>query len=473
MVENSDKSASEQEPPKIPLSPYERAILYHGAIWFFLILLSYYTLRPIRGQISSTYGPATLSYLFVTTFVVMLIAIPLYSLLVGKFHRKKLVPSIYAISIGCLLLFWLAMHKLPEQAQIYIAGALFVWISVFGLFVVSFFWSVVGDMLSTAQGRRVFGHIAGGGTLGGLVGSFLVSQLVGQIGIANLLAIPAGLLILALLVYVSMERSSSKLATGEAQKKSGKATGGNPFSGFTAIIKSRYLFAICLFGLLLATCSTTVYFQQAEIVKAAFAEVEFDESEIENRTQLNEKELAAAQQKLQDIASKEASTQYFAKVDFAVSIVTLVIQFLLVGWIMKNWGLGISLAILPLAYVLGISALAIAPTIEVLIVVSVIGRSTEYGICNPAREVLFTAVDREDRYKAKSFIDTIVRRGGDSAVAGSYNFFRDGLGIAMTTLSWLMVPIALVWAGLAIFIGHENKTILAKKKDRVDESEPS
>ena len=473
MVENSDKPATEQAPSQIPLSLYERAILYHGAIWFFLILLSYYTLRPIRGQISSTYGPATLSYLFVATFVVMLIAIPLYSLLVGKFHRKKLVPSIYAISIGCLLFFWLAMHKLPEQAQIYIAGALFVWISVFGLFVVSFFWSVVGDMLSTAQGRRVFGYIAGGGTLGGLVGSFLVSQLVGQIGIANLLAVPAGLLILALLVYVSMERSFSKLATDTAQIKSGKATGGNPFSGFTAIIKSRFLFAICLFGLLLATCSTTVYFQQAEIVKAAFAKVEFDESKIENRTQLNEKELAAARQQLQEKASQEASTRYFAKVDFAVSIVTLIIQFLLVGWIMKNWGLGISLAILPLAYVLGISALAIAPTIEVLIVVSVMGRSTEYGICNPAREVLFTAVDREDRYKAKSFIDTIVRRGGDSAVAGSYNFFRDGLGIAMTTLSWLMIPIALVWAGLAIFIGHENKTILAKKEKQVNQSEPS
>ena len=473
MVENSDNTASEQETPKIPLSLYERVILYHGATWFFLILLSYYTLRPIRGQISATYGPQTLSYLFVATFVVMLVAIPLYSLLVGKFHRKNLVPSIYAISIGCLILFALAMQKLPEQAQIYVAGSLFVWISVFGLFVVSFFWSVVGDMLSTAQGRRVFGYIAGGGTLGGLVGSFLVGQLVGRIDIANLLVIPAVLLILALLVYVSMERSFSKLATDAARIKSGKATGGNPFSGFTAIIKSRYLFAICLFGLLLATCGTTVYFQQAEIVKAAFAEVEIDESEIKNRTQLSEKELVAARQKLQDKASKEASARYFAKVDFAVLIVTFIIQFLLVGWIMKNWGLGISLAILPLAYVLGISALAIAPTIEVLIVVSVMGRSTEYGICNPAREVLFTSIDREDRYKAKSFIDTIVRRGGDSAVAGSYNFFRDGLGFAMTTLSWLMVPVALAWAGLAIFIGHENKSILAKKEKQIDESEPS
>ena len=450
---------------------YERSILLHGAIWFFLILLSYYILRPIRGQISSTYGSTTLSYLFAGTFVVTLVAIPLYSVMVGKFHRRKLVPGIYAVAIGCLLLFWLAMRVLPEHLEVYAAGGLFVWITAFGLFVVSFFWSVVGDMLSTAQGRRLFGYIAGGGTIGGLIGSFVVSQLVHRIGVANLLLIPAVLLTLALLVYISMERSFTKLATDSFQIKSGKATGGNPFAGFTAVIKSRYLFAISLFGLFLATCGTTLYFQQAEIVKATFAEVEFDETRIEDFDLLNEEELVVARQSLQATASKEASTNYFAKVDIAVSIVTLIFQFLVVGWLMKNLGLGISLAILPLAYVFGIVALAISPTIGVLVIVSVLGRSTEYGICNPAREVLFTAIDREDRYKAKSFIDTIVRRGGDSAVGGAYNVLRDTLGFAMTTLSWLMVPIALAWCGLAIFIGHENKLIVAKKTKQSNENE--
>lgn len=474
MEENSNKAPKEQEPPKAPLSVYERSILLHGAIWFFLVLFGYYILRPIRGQISSTYGSTTLFYLFVVTFVVMLVAIPLYSVLVGKYHRRKLVPGIYAVAIGCLFLFWLAMRMLPERVQVYVAGGLFVWISVFGLFVVSFFWSVVGDMLSTTQGRRVFGYIAGGGTLGSLAGSFVVSQLVHRIGVANLLIIPAILLTLALLVYISMERSFSKLATGPSQIRSGKPTGGNPFAGFTAIVKSRYLFAISLFGLLLATCGTTVYFQQGEIVKATFANVEFDETQIENADQLNEEELVAARQKLQIEASKEASANYFANVDIAVSIATLIIQFFVVGWLMKNWGLGISLAILPLAYVFGISALAISPTIEVLVIVSVLGRSSEYGICNPAREVLFTAIEREDRYKAKSFIDTVVRRGGDSAVGGAYNVLRDpsGLfGFAMTTLSWLMVPIALAWVGLAFFIGHENKLILARKAEQPNEKD--
>ena len=208
-----------------------------------------------------------------------------------------------------------------------------------------------------------------------------------------------------------------------------------------------------------------VYFQQAEIVKATFSDVEFDESKIENAGLLNETELAEAREVLQTAASKAASTRYFANVNFSVSTVTLLFQFVIVGWLMKNIGLGWTLAMLPFAYVIGISALAISPTIEVLAVVSVLGRAAEYGICNPSREVLFTAVSREDRYKAKSFIDTIVRRGGDFGVGKVYSGARETLGFAMTTLSWILIPVALAWVGLAIFIGSENRRIAKEAKD--------
>ena len=454
------------------LTNYERSVLRHGATWFFLILFSYYILRPIREQIGATYGIKNLSWLFWATFGIMLVAIPLYSVLVGKFHRKKLVPYIYFLFIACLILFWLAMISLPEPFQIWVARAFFVWISVFGLFVVSFFWSVAGDMLSTEQGRRIFGFIAGGGTIGSLIGSQIASRLVGRIGVANLLLFPAVLLSVALIVYLSLERSYQRLADPTAKLASGKATGGNPFAGFTAVFKSRYLLGICMFGVFMATCGTTVYFQQSEIVKANFANVEFDESEIENRDSLQGIALEEAKTELQSRKSKEASTQYFANVNFAVSIVTLVFQFFVIGWMMKHIGLGGSLAMLPLAYVIGISALALSPTIGVLAVVSVIGRAAEYGICNPAREVLFTAVNREDRYKAKSFIDTVVRRGGDSAVGGIYNGLRESAGFAMTTLSWIMIPFALAWTGLALFIGNENKRISQTSNEEAESQNP-
>jgi len=339
----------------------ERAVLWLGAVWFFFILFSYYVLRPIREQISSTYGTENLSWLFAATFVVMLIAIPTYSLLVGKFHRSRLVPSIYVFFIVNLILFWAGMKHCPASQQIWGALAFFVWISVFGLFIVSFFWSVIGDMLSTGQGRRIFGYIAG--------------------------------------------RWYPRWACGLPSRR---AVGRRNWRCEPAFDSSGA--AVCCYGLFMATCGTTVYFQQSEIVKSAY-------------------------EHLEEEPAKEARTEYFANINFSVSLVTA----------------------LPLAYAVGIGCLALCPSIEVLAVVTVIGRAVEYGIANPAREVLFTSVNREDRYKAKSFIDTIVRRGGDSAVGSIYRALRETAGLAMTTLSWIVIPIALAWAVLGLYIGKENK----------------
>ena len=443
------------------LNRYERSVLRHGAVWFFLILLSYYVLRPIREQIGSTYGLKNLSWLFWITFGVMLIAIPLYSVLVGRFHRRTLVPIIYSVFISCLVGFWFAMKGLPAESQIWVARAFFVWISVFGLFVVSFFWSVAGDMLSTEQGRRIFGTIFGCGTLGGLVGSQLAGRLVDSIGVANLLLIPAVLLAVALVVYLSMERSYQRLAPLRNDSTAGKATGGNPFAGFTAVLRSRYLFAIMVFGSLMAVCGTTVYFQQAEIVNKAYADVPFDESQFEDHAELD-------REQMQKEASKNARTAYFADINFAVSIVTLVFQFVVAGFLMRRIGVGWTLAMLPLLYIAGIVSLALSPTLVVLAVASTLGRAAEYGLCNPAREVLYTAVNREDRYKAKGFIDTVVRRGGDSAAGSIYQGLRETVGLAMTTLSWAVIPFAALWVAVSVFIGQENKRLIANQNSASD-----
>ncbi len=420
-------------------SGYESTVLWHGAVWFFFVLFGYYVLRPIREQISSTYGTENLSRLFVVTFVVMLIAIPTFSFLVGKFHRRRLVPSIYLFFIANLILFWAGMKFGRAELQIWIARAFFVWISVYGLFIVSFFWSVIGDMLSTGQGRRIFGYVAGGGTIGGLVGSQVAGRLVGVIGVANLLLIAVALLFAGLVVYELLERSAAKFTEYADQETNGKATGGNPFAGFTAVFKSRYLLAISCYGLFLATCGTTIYFQQSEIVKATY-----DHLDVE--------------------PAKEAKTEYFANVNFATSLVTLAMQFVVVGLLMKFAGIGITLAVMPIAYIIGISCLALWPSIEVLAVITVTGRAAEYGITNPAREVLFTSVNREDRYKAKSFIDTIIRRGGDSAVGSVYTALRESAGWAMSTLSWAIIPIAVVWSFLGVYIGKENKRVVKERE---------
>ena len=392
--------------------------LIHGAIWFFLILFSYYILRPIREQISTSYGIENLTWLFWAVFLTMLLAIPFYSYLVGKFDRRHLVPSVYALFFLSLVAFWAAMSFAHEGTQIWISRCLFVWISFYGLFIVSFFWSVLGDLLTTSEGQKLFGYIFGSGTIGGMAGSQAAIYLVKPLGIANLLLLPAALLFLAYVVYWHLERKLQQISFS-AIAKNGKATGGNPFAGFTAVFKSRYLFAICMFGLLLAICGTTVYYQQSEIVAQA-------------------------------IETKEERTAYFASINFYVSLVTLVFQFFVAGFLMRKIGLGWTLACLPLAYILGISSLALSPSITVLAIVSVFGRAAEYGISNPAREVLYTSVIREDRYKAKSFIDTVVRRGGDSVVGNLYQTAREGLGLSLVSMSLVALPVAAVWDGCSI-----------------------
>ena len=335
------------------LTDHERITLRCSAAWFFLVLFGYYILRPIREQISTEYGIANLAWLFRATFITMLIVIPLYSLLVSKFHRRILVPSIYAFFCVSLVMFWAAMSFVPRTAMLgdtpaieWVARVLFIWISVYGLFIVSFFWSVVGDMLSPDQGRRLYGMIAGGGTAGGMIASVVATLMVDRLGQENLLLLPAGLLIVGLVVYYRLERAWDERPANEmdlASLPSGKATGGNPFAGFVAVFSSRYLFAICLYGVFLATCGTTIYFQQAEIVKAAFD-------------------------------TPEAKTKYFAIVNFCVQVLTLVLQTAIVGRLMKRFGLGLTLAVLPLAYIFGITSLAIAPALGVLAVITVTGR---------------------------------------------------------------------------------------------------
>ena len=417
------------------MTDHERSMLRHGAAWFFLVLFSYYVLRPIREQISATYGIRNLEWLFRGTFGVMLIAIPTFAFLVSQFHRKKLVPSIYGFFIASLIGFAAAFQFVPDSAMLgstptreWVARVLFIWISVYGLFIVSFFWSVIGDMLSTEQGRRLFGFVAGGGTAGGMIASLLTGELVERIGQPALLLFPVVALAAAMGVYFSLERSHQRLKPQMNEAASGKATGGNPFAGFTSVLSSKYLFSIATYGLLLALCGTTIYFQQSEIVDAAFT-------------------------------TDEAKTSFFARINFWVQVVTIILQTAVVGRLMKHLGLGLTLAMLPLSYVLGITSLALAPTIAVLAIISVTGRSAEYAIANPAREVLFTAVNREDRYKAKSFVDTIVRRGGDTFVGSAYRWLRNSVGVGMQALSWAVVPLALCWVGLALFIGRENKRI--------------
>jgi len=399
--------------------PEESAALAWGFGWFFCLLLAYYVLRPVRDTLGVEQGIDGLPWLFTATFVVMLLAVPLYSALVARMGRRRLVPIAYRFFALNLLIFWLALNA-GETTREYAANSFFVWVSVFNLFAVSIFWSFQADIFSSLQGKRLFGFLAAGGTLGAVCGSLIAAELAGLVGTANLLLIPVVLLEVALQCVRRLDVHAVELNADANLPASAasEGTGGGLFEGFSATFRSPYLLAIAAYILCNALLGTTVYFQQAEIVEVAIT----DEAE---------------------------RTAFFARVNLWVQCATVAIQVLITARLLKAIGVAAALCILPAVYVFGMGALGLAPTLAVLAIVDVVRRACTYAISSPSREVLFTSVSRSEKYKAKSFIDTAVFRGGDALASHAFNALR-GLGASGVWMTAVMVPIAGIWA----WIGH-------------------
>jgi AAA family ATP:ADP antiporter len=418
-----------------------------GFCWFFLLLFSYYILRPIREQIGSLGGTENLSLLFWLALMAMLICIPVFSFLVSKLHRRLLVPVVYGAFIFLLVFFRLRMSTGEASTQVWLGRGFFVFVSVYGIFLVSFFWSVIGDMISRKQSGRLFGVIAAGGTLGGITGSQSARLFVENLGVENLLLLPAVALGLAVVVFLVLEAVHTRHTLSAKQglrhtSQEGQGTGGNPFAGFRDVLQSPFLLQVAGFILLMGACSTAVYFAQAEIVKEHFAG-----------------ELTGA---VDGGSAKAAATKYFATINLCVSFVTVFLQFIVFRFLYTSFGITLCLLVLPFMYVLGLLALGLSPSIEVLSVVAVLGRSCEYGIFNPSKESLFTSVTRSKRYKAKSFIDTVIRRSGDSVVGSIYRSLRGALMIPGYCIVLGTIPIA----GVMAYLGYR----VAKKSEQLNQS---
>ena len=394
--------------------PREARALLWGFAWFFFLLLSYFILRPVRETLGVEQGISGLKWLFTATFLGMLLAVPLYSALVGRLGRRRLVPFAYRFFIINLLLFWGALSA-GGSIRAFAANSFFVWLSVFNLFAVSIFWSFQADLFSSEQGKRLFGFLAAGGTLGAIFGSIIAAELAPVVGTTDLLLIPAVLLELSLLCVRRLD-SHGQALRGEAEASPSEGTGGGLLDGFFATFRSPYLLAIAAYILCNALLGTTVYFQQMEIVGES----------------------------IQDEAER---TAFFARVNLWVQCATVVIQVLVTARLLRAVGVAAALCILPCLYAIGVGALGMVPTLTVLAIVDVVRRSATYAISGPSREVLFTSVTRSEKYKAKSFIDTAVFRGGDALAGHAFNALR-GAGVGLVTV---MVPVAALW----VWIGYK------------------
>jgi AAA family ATP:ADP antiporter len=399
-------------------------------------LCGYYVLRPLRDEMGIIGGVDNLQWVFTGTFVVMLAVVPLFGTISARFPRRRFLPWVYYFFIANILMFFL-WFKAGAAIEI-AARAFFIWTSVFNLFVVSVFWSFMADFYSNEQARRLFGFIAAGGSAGAIAGPSVTALLAGPVGPMNLLIIAAALLggavvcIYGLTKVAGTEKTNSTIDrtehhTGAARADAEQALGGGMWQGISLVLSSPYLLGICLFIWLYATLSTFIYFEQAHIVRDAF----------------------------QDSAQR---TALFASIDLGVNTGTILLQVFIAGRLMTRAGMPVSLALVPVIVMAGFVVLAFAPVLPVLVAFQMLRRAGNYGVTRPAREVLFTVVGRATKYKAKNFIDTVVYRGSD-AVGGWIFVGLKNLGLGLSGVAWVAVPVALAWIVTGWLLGKKQESL--------------
>jgi AAA family ATP:ADP antiporter len=403
--------------------------LLWGTAYGFLIMLSYYILRAVRDEISAA-DRGNLQLLWTAVFLVMLLAVPLYSWVASRWSRGVFVPLANRFFIACLVGFWLCLVLLPDGARPWIDRVFYVWTSVFALFVVTIFWGFMADCFSSSQGKRLFAFIAVGSSIGGMLGSTLTAALAEVLPTFSLLLIACVPLEAASWCAVVLHR---RFGTGNVHVagEAARAIQGNAWSGMRAVFGSPYLLGIAAFILLMTFVSTMLYFQQANLV----AEVFNDRGE---------------------------RTAFFAKVDLAVNVLTVLLQVYLTARIVKWLGVGLTLALVPLAMTAGFVALGLYPTLAVLVVVQVIYRAGRYGLTKPAREMLWTVLSREDKYKAKPFLDAAVYRGGDLLSGWIYAGLA-ALGLSIGAIALVAAPVAGLWLILGLQLGRREEALAAEQ----------
>lgn len=399
-----------------------------AALFFFLVLTALMLLRPARDALGMERGIENIRWLFIGTAVVTLAVNPLFGWLVGRFKRLQFIAATYGFFVLSLVGFWALLTFAPGAVGRGSGQVFYVWFSVFNLFVTMVFWALLADRFTSDQGKRFFALISVGGTLGAIFGPWLTSRLAQPLGTPNLLLLAGGFLLLALAAaWLLVRTAADRAGPGVAATAGGSATeaeriGGSAWAGLRAVFRSRYLAAIAGYILLMTVLATFIYFTRLQMVAAV-------------------------------AGSMDARAAILGSIDMWTQVAVLLLQLTLTGKIIQRFGLGVALAILPVATALGFIGLAIYGSFVVLILLEATTRALQRGITRPAREALFTVVSREEKYKAKAFVDTFMYRTGD--VIGAQTEGALGrLGLAMGGLVGVVIPLALAWAALGLWLGR-------------------
>jgi ATP:ADP antiporter, AAA family len=411
--------------------------LWLGFLFFFVVLAGYYVIRPIRDNIGAQQFE-NLWWMITVVLVAMIVANALFSMIVARMSRRRFIPIAYRFFIVNLIIFFVLMQYMPPGKQPWVDRCFFVWVSVFNLFATAVFWGFMTDLFTTEQGKRLFGFIAVGGSLGGILGPIITTSLVHYVSAGFLLLICAAMLEVAAqsVRFFPAEFQRDHTVLGDNAAAAEKPIGGKFWDGVTHICKSPYLFGLFLFIFLYTFTSTWTYLQQSELTKTGFVD-------------------------------KAARTAFFAKIDLSVNTLTLVLQVFVTGRLMKFLGVTVTLLFMPVLSLFGFAAMGFAPVLPVLAAFQIARRASTFAFMRPAREVLFTVLRREDKYKAKSFIDTFGYRCGDQ-FGVSYSGLK-ALGLSLSAISYIALPIVAGWCVLGVWLGRRQHALALAQRQEIPE----
>jgi ATP:ADP antiporter, AAA family len=415
----------------VEVKPNEVRALWLGFAFHFIILSAYYIVKPIRDSIAASNKLETLPWMFTATFIVMLIANMLYGAIVARMDRRKFIPFAYAFFILILIIFFVLMRTGSPEQQVWTGRAFYVWVSVFNLFNTAIFWAFMTDLFTVEQGKRLYAFIAVGGTIGAILGAYITKNLVRDVGQANLVAISATLFAI---VCFLVRLFPSNVTEGSATTSREEPIGGTAWSGFSHIARSPYMFGLAATILFYTITSTWAYFQQSTLAGAA-------------------------------LKTSADRTVFLSSLEIWVNTITLFIQIFLTGRFLKWFGVGFTLTALPVLSMLGFAAMAVAPSLAMLAFFQVTRRAGAYALLRPSREILFTVLKREDKYKVKSITDTLGYRVGDQLGAWSYGGLgANGLHLTLNTISWIAVPVTAAWCALSIWLAGKQKQLAEQQQ---------
>ena len=403
----------------VPATPQEHAAALWSFAYFFTLLAGYYVLRPLRDEMGIVGGVRNLPWMFTATFVTLLVAQPFYGALVAKLPRARFIPIVYHFFVANLALFWLLLTLQVDTAMV--ARVFYVWVAVFSLFVIAVFWSFMADLFTPDQGKRLFGFIGAGGTAGALLGPVITIWLSVPLGPVNLLIAAMILIEAAVFCVGRLERAATVQERGRADQR----LGGNAFAAVSELIRSPYLLGIAAWITLMSFCATILYFEQIHMVAA-------------------------------EVRGAGAQTRIFALIDLAVNLLTLATQIFATGQLLKRFGTGVTAAALPAIYVVGFLAVFLVPTLAVVLVVQVIQRWMHFAVANPARQVFYTVLEREEKYKAKNLIDVVIYRGSDALYGWVFDTLQT-LGMKLGSIALVAAPVSAVWLILSVALGRAQE----------------